>query len=256
MKTGIFFDVDGTLRDIDTSRIPGSTKAALRMLRAAGFYLGIATGRTMGELSDDIVELIDWDAYVCANGQVVYDKNKEPIFQRVFTDEIIAGCLNAAAENNNPLMITTDEEQCFITATPNTSLFTTYRDFDLPIPEVREYSGESAIAIMVFPNRDEDYEAYSIIPGVRLSSSGSTSCDILYDDISKYDGALKVMDHCGLEKYIAFGDSMNDFEIMLYADISVAMGGSPAGIAGIATCLADTVLNDGIYSACKELRLL
>ena len=41
----IFLDIDGTLRDFDTQRIPDSAKSALERARRAGIMLFIATGR-------------------------------------------------------------------------------------------------------------------------------------------------------------------------------------------------------------------
>ena len=42
----IFFDIDGTLRDFETKRIPESTKEALRKAREAGILPGAISLRS------------------------------------------------------------------------------------------------------------------------------------------------------------------------------------------------------------------
>ena len=53
----IFFDIDGTLRDFQTKRIPDSAKEALMEARRAGILLFIATGRHKLEMEqEDLLE--------------------------------------------------------------------------------------------------------------------------------------------------------------------------------------------------------
>ena len=66
----IFFDIDGTLRDFETKRIPESTKEALRKAREAGILLFIATGRHKLEIEEEnLLEDMEFDGYVTLNGQ-------------------------------------------------------------------------------------------------------------------------------------------------------------------------------------------
>ena len=69
----IFFDIDGTLRDFETKRIPESTKEALRKAREAGILLFIATGRHKLEIEEEnLLEDMEFDGYVTLNGQYCY----------------------------------------------------------------------------------------------------------------------------------------------------------------------------------------
>ncbi|MDR2025045.1 MAG: HAD hydrolase family protein [Hungatella sp.] len=69
----IFFDIDGTLRDFQTKRIPDSAKEALMEARRAGILLFIATGRHKLEMEqEDLLEGLLFDGYVTLNGQYCY----------------------------------------------------------------------------------------------------------------------------------------------------------------------------------------
>lgn len=69
----IFFDIDGTLRDFDTKRVPDSTKEALRKAKEAGILLFVATGRHKLEIEEEnLLEDMEFDGYVTLNGQYCY----------------------------------------------------------------------------------------------------------------------------------------------------------------------------------------
>lgn len=69
----IFFDIDGTLRDFETKRVPESTKEALRKAKEAGILLFIATGRHKLEIEEEnLLEDMEFDGFVTLNGQYCY----------------------------------------------------------------------------------------------------------------------------------------------------------------------------------------
>ena len=58
------------------------------------------------------------------------------------------------------------------------------------------------------------------------------------------------------EDTIAFGDSMNDYEMMKFAHISVAMGNACDELKEMADIVCKNVEQDGIYYAFKDMGLL
>ena len=71
----VFFDVDGTLVDSATGRIPEKTFDALNRLRAKGILLCVATGRapvTLPDFGD-----FRFDAFCTFNGSLCYTENKQ-----------------------------------------------------------------------------------------------------------------------------------------------------------------------------------
>ena len=54
---------------------------------------------------------------------------------------------------------------------------------------------------------------------------------------------------------MAFGDSMNDIEVVQEAGIGVAMGNAVDALKKVADYVTAPIGEDGIYKACEHLRL-
>lgn len=255
MYTGIFFDIDGTLRDVRTSTIPKSTMYSLRRLRESGYFLGISTGRAMSEIEDDIIGLIDWDAFICNNGQVLYTRDAGKIHEQFIPKDAIIACLEVSDQIGGPLDLVDDSNRAFLTGPANRYVAEAFRFFDMPIHPIRPYGDEKIITAMAFGPSECLYSQYQAIPGIRVIPGISTYADICLDNVSKYTGIVTVMERSGLNDFIAFGDSMNDWEMLKNANLSVAMGDSHPQIIDIATYHTDAVMEDGIEKACKLLQL-
>lgn len=255
MKTGIFFDVDGTLRDIETARIPESAGRALDKLKRAGYFLGVATGRAIHEIEDDIRGLVDWDAFVCHNGQTVYTKNDDVILEKTIPVNIVERCLSEAGKSDLPVQIMTADGTTFITAPVNENVVEASEIFGLPVPKPGTYNGEHPTALMIFAPRGYDYTAYRAIDGITLFQGVGPFADIALSGVSKRSGIEAVMERYNLDRYIAFGDSFNDLEMFSGASISVAMGNAFAEAMEAASHRTSPVLEDGIERACESLGL-
>ena len=95
------------------------------------------------------------------------------------------------------------------------------------------------------------------LEGTLVMPGESHYADIVSNSHSKYTGIRQMLDLWQLpESYIAFGDSLNDMEMFRHAKISVAMGNGNASLKEIATMTTRSVMEDGIYLACKELDLI
>ena len=60
----------------------------------------------------------------------------------------------------------------------------------------------------------------------------------------------------GLEQTVAFGDSMNDYEIVREAGIGIAMGNSVEELKAVADYVTDDIDRDGVWKACRHLGLI
>lgn len=59
-----------------------------------------------------------------------------------------------------------------------------------------------------------------------------------------------------MEKTVAFGDSMNDYEIVRAAGIGVAMGNAVEELKQVADYVTTPIGEDGVWNACVNLKLL
>ena len=90
--------------------------------------------------------------------------------------------------------------------------------------------------------------------------AGRRGADIMEHGISKAEGLSRLAAYFGekedLSDSVAFGDSMNDMEVIIKAGIGVAMGNAVKELKEAADYVTSPIAEDGIYRACLHLGLL
>ena len=90
--------------------------------------------------------------------------------------------------------------------------------------------------------------------------AGRRGADVMEQGISKADGLRRLAAWFGeaedLSGTVAFGDSMNDLEVIREAGIGVAMGNAMKEVKEAADYVTSSIEEDGIYRACLHLGLL
>lgn len=90
--------------------------------------------------------------------------------------------------------------------------------------------------------------------------AGRQGADVMEAGCSKADGLRRLARWFGekedLSDTVAFGDSMNDLEVVKEAGTGVAMGNAAKELKEIADYVAPPVSEDGIYRACLHLGLI
>lgn len=91
-----------------------------------------------------------------------------------------------------------------------------------------------------------------------FNSSFCYNGEIIRKDVGKDHGIDVVCHYCGATRQdtVAFGDSMNDYEMMNAAGISVAMGNSCQELKDMADRICESVDDDGIYHEFLRLGLI
>lgn len=254
----VSFDMDMTLLNHADWRIPDSAREALKRLRER-YYVVIATGRDMdAKYSAGLMELVEPDAVIHLNGtkitvggDLIYEhRMKKELVERLlrFTEgkEFAMG-VSVGAEDYymNPEYVTRHDwirwkqsDRCF-------------RDpwmlLDMPV-RTMAYMGKEPGTKLV----------EAAFPEVRLPMfSSREGADVIERKVSKAEGLRKLCDYWGvpLENTVAFGDSMNDYEIIRMAGIGVAMGNARDELKPAADYVTAPVGEDGIWKACVHLGL-
>ena len=252
----IFFDVDGTLLDTKSHIVPPSTIETLRILKQKGYKIAIATGRNFEACQKTgITEMIEWDGYVTSNGQQLYDAKQHCFYHYVMNPDIIRKIEEIVIEDS--INVQFKGQPDFMRFEPDESVKISHEFFKLPIPSLtKAYEGEDVDMILVYAPKGYDYQKFMNLEGTLVMPGESHYADIVSNSHSKYTGIRQMLELWQLpESYIAFGDSLNDMEMFRHAKISVAMGNGNASLKEIATMTTRSVLEDGIYLACKELDL-
>lgn len=249
------FDVDGTLVDSHTHIVPESTKQVLNKLKQDGHIIGISTGRSLDSIvAGGFTDLVSWDILLCNNGQAIYDHDHNPIHIACISKESVLQCIEVANAMHSPLFIMADQN--FITQEPNEDVYASLDFFKETLPPIQDYDEQDVIMMIAYGPNGYDYEQYRQIDGIDVIPGLSNYADIVLKGYHKYIGIQHALAHFQMDEYIAFGDSLNDMEMIEHASIGIAMGDAHDELKSIADYVTDCVMDDGIYHALQKFHIL
>lgn len=258
VKKRIFsFDLDMTLLDHVTWEIPASAMEALEYLRKDS-VIAIASGRNMDhELSIMYRDIIKPDAIIHMNGTRVEAEGKV-LFERLMDKDRLGLMLSYAEQNGISVGISMDGYDYY-----------THPEMVVRMDQVRwgvsERNFRDGRGLMELPVRTLAYiggpegarEMEEHFPDFKfLMFSGYQGADVVERDASKAKGLLRLCRFYGInmEDTVAFGDSMNDYEILKEAGIGIAMGNSTDQLKAVSDYVTDDISRDGIWKACRHFQ--
>ncbi|WP_316571520.1 Cof-type HAD-IIB family hydrolase [Neobacillus sp. YIM B06451] len=256
-KSIIFFDIDGTLLD-DDKRLPASTKEAVFKLKELGHEVAIATGRGPF-MFEELREELGIDTYVSFNGQYVVLRG-ESVHRNPMNERALEQITLTAAENNHPLvymdpfdMKTSVPEHNWIDESMGTLKLSKQ-----PSHGPDYFRNREIYQTLLFCQHDEElrYEkAFSEFDFIRWHP---LSVDVLPAGGSKAKGIEKLVSAMGLsiENAYAFGDGLNDIEMLSFVPNSVAMGNAVPEVKKAAKYETIHVNDGGILHGLKLVGLL
>lgn len=276
----IFLDVDGTLFDPKTRRIPDSTLSALKKAKKKGHKLFICTGRSHSETLDIKKIGIAFDGFICSAGAVV-EINNEIVCESFIEPEDIR-VITASAQAKDTGYVLEGTKAVFLDAHAFAHFETVLqRDFgdDLaivhekmrkrglfPLSEYKENDERSHICkisllvrdpAMVAAFREELSEKFNITTVITYDAA-FLSVEINLKEISKATGVQKVLDYFGADwaDTIAYGDSMNDLEMLKCCHIGVCMDNGDARLKEAADDITTACDRHGIYISFEKYGLI
>lgn len=271
----IFLDIDGTLTVAGTNVPPESAVRAVQEARDKGHLVFLCTGRNYDMLSPLLSYGFDGviasaGGYICYNSQVIYDcpmtqeqqklvlgtLQKNSIFRTVecldgtYADDGFSEFLGEYAGKGD-----------------NSELLRWRRQLEeeLGIRSMKEYAGQPIYKVIVMSpdakrikqaakelEKDfffciQDENIYGIVNG-----------EVINRQFNKGKALLRVCEylHIPVEDTIAFGDSMNDKEMMETAGYSVCMENGSDTLKKLADAVCPRVEQDGLYHGFSSLGLL
>ncbi len=260
MKTKIiFFDIDDTL--CRQGRLPDNSRAILQRLHdETEIKLVIATGRGSVMLPHDIRALIDEgmvDGVICTNGQYNMAGGKVLSHYPLVRDDA-AKLAKQCREFG--LIYQQLSENHIAWSEPMERYDIMKNDFsDVCIIDPDYYANHAIYQFSVFLTEDDEHahheytEAFHAL-GFHFTRWQEGGADLLPDGASKARGIDDVCRHFGLtvEDAMAFGDGLNDIEMLQHVGIGVAMADGWPQLKAIADHVTGTIEDDGILTALKH----
>jgi Cof subfamily protein (haloacid dehalogenase superfamily) len=252
----VFFDIDGTLLDHD-KKLPESTKNAINMLKKQGTKVAIATGRAPFMFAD-LREELGITTYVSFNGQyVVYED--EVIYRNPLNKHILEQLTSHAEDNNHPIVFM-DEKTMKVNVKDHPFVQTSIGSLKVNLPEVDAsyYKENDVLQALLFCEEVDEHAYHGQYRDFQFIRWHQMSTDILPNGGSKAEGIKKMLEILGIprEHVYAFGDALNDKEMLEYVGTGIAMGNAVKEIKEIADIVTKPVDQEGIKYGLELVGLL
>lgn len=228
------FDIDGTLKSNVDHTIARESIDAVSCLRKKGIKVAIASGRQFQNIQPEL-RAIGFDYYILANGSYVTDSRGEVLYQHEIDALTVESLRKDFVERDQPLELRYTSG--YYSANPNQSL-TKYTlklfskeqvasDLQAMVKEDPAICGLLPFACVghIEP-QDWDYFLQKYPQLHFISIFDGLLCDINRSGVSKATGLADICGYLGIDiqDTIAFGDDINDVELIHAAGIGVAMG--------------------------------
>ena len=256
-KKMIIFDIDETLVDNKNKCIWPSTIKALKKLKENGHYIVIASGRNTSLLFtiEKIKKYIDH--YVLINGQQILVNGKS-----IYDNTIDKTDLVKIIEDFNKYDIPygqMSKDDVYMNKR-NEDVDYSYSLFGLDLPKIDKeyYKKEDIYQIWCFATSDKVERVAKAHPKYKFISWGSYGFDVLPKDTSKARSIKILADYLKVDMAdtIAFGDGLNDIEMIKECGFGVAVGNANTKLKEVADYTTDDISKDGVYKALEYLKLL
>lgn len=257
----IFFDIDGTLYiNHGEQRIPESAKYALRLLKQQGIITAIATGRSISVLPERILEVIEEceiDMIVSINGQYVQYR-QAPLASFPMSKSLLTQMSTQLCQHQVAHAFVTHEG--LFTVLENEYLYDAMRALNLPyMHDPQAHKRMNVYQLLVFYPQNQDAQLAALLPKeMQMIRWHENGVDWLVKQGSKARGIEAALAKLGLNlsEAMAFGDALNDQEMLQMVGFGVAMGNADPAIKAIADYVCPPIDQDGIYRGLLALGVL
>ncbi len=275
-KKIVFLDIDGTF----TVPLECPTELAVRAVQKArenGHKVFISTGRNMPIVSEDVLE-VGFDGVVASAGRHIEIDGKV-IRDSVLPEDIIQHCLKifhrygiyCRIESPEGIYIDSRLQEILTSASAdlsNSELIRMKKELvtGIGVKPYTEYPRNGAYKLGFICTDLADIERtrpylekefhYVIHP--YAEDADCYNGEIIWRDMDKGEAMMRVCEYYGadLSDTIAFGDSMNDQQMLEHSGIAVAMENASQDLKQYADIVCESVEEDGIYHEFQRLNLI
>lgn len=268
MKKIIFFDVDGTLIG-HSFTITENNKKAIQQLRKNGHLVFLATGRPLSYIESEILD-IGFDGIIASAGGTLYYQDK-CIYECPIRVDILKKAIRIFNQFEIPYglecqdyyytgfnliektiakQISLGQDRNIVLNKFNQVRYRDVHNFDFHNP-VSKMSG-------MILNENQYQQLIKYLSEDFKIVRYDFAIDIIQKNWNKGNGAEYIMEYLGINNRdsIAYGDSLNDLEIMKVVACPIVYEKAPPELLDICQ---DTFIDpdhDGIYHSLKKLKLI
>ena len=229
----IVCDLDGTLLNAE-HRLAEETKEIIKKVKDTGRKIFIATGRHHNDAMK-IKKQLGLDSYlISSNGARIHDENNREIYERNLDLDIVKFILDTKCNLNVLRHIYTDEKWY---VEEEKDEYRTFHQESGFLYEVKDFStilGEKIIKIFFVSEDQEEllrlekYFEKELGEKISITLSGPECLELMAKNVTKGEAIKNIMSklNIDLENTMAFGDGLNDYEMLKEVGKGLLMGNS------------------------------
>ena len=237
MIKSIVLDLDGTLLNSE-EKISETNKLTLKKAREQGVEVFVATGRTYLSCEKYIDELKLETPVITFNGARIVDRTKKVIYELPLDRDITARLIDISQDTNTHLNLYHEDK--WYVENKNNSETAKYIEISGLTPTqmpLDEFRGKPTVKALFIGEHEKLLKIEKQVreefgDNIYTTFSKTFFLEVLHRDVNKGTALKEVMNMYGiaLDKVIAFGDGLNDCEMLETAGIGVAMENAMPGL--------------------------
>ncbi len=249
------FDLDQTLLDHSNYQIPESAMRALEQLRE-NFYIVLSTGRDMDNYySKQYGDLVRPDAVIHLNGTKI-TVGDQLIYEHRMDQGLLERVLDYADKSGYAIGVTIGDEDYYLHPEKVEEMdLHRWGQSERRFKDPRELLDQGVRTLAYIGFEDGALDMEEKFPELKfLMFAGRMGADVVEREASKAKGLIRLCRHLGTTpaEAVAFGDSMNDYEILKEAGLGIAMGNAMDELKAVADYVTAPIGEDGIWKACEH----
>ncbi len=262
MKNAVFFDIDGTLWD-ENLYIPESTIEGIHNLQEAGNLAFLCTGRSRGYVQNKKLLSLGFDGVVAGCGTYIEDKNGKILMERLIEPERAKEIMQVLEEHRVPVVYECRDglymEMELMEKDPFYQML--IKDPDVTLKEVKEHREDvqmSKFSVAITNMTDYQWLLQAFAEDFVGYVHGNMAIEYVPKGFSKAVGiqnACRLYD-VDLKNTYAIGDSVNDVEMLKFANVGICMGNGTEDAKAVADFVTKPLKEGGISHALSHFSLI
>lgn len=252
----VFFDIDGTLID-ENKRTATKTAEAINQLKENGTKVIFATGRSPRHIVD-IQKMFQIDSFICFNGSIGVQEG-DSIFHHALNHAHLTDLVENADANAHPMAFL-NNLGTYANAKNDERIRASFQHLKEALPEYRPTVWKEEPIIQSFlyclPEEQQQYEQDH--PELKFTRWHKYAVDVNNHNMNKSIGIRSYLEYLDIDpkNAAAFGDNLNDLEMLSYVGYGVAMGNAIDAAKEKADFVTKPLHENGIYYGLKHLELI
>lgn len=255
----VILDIDGTILPHGKT-VSSATMDAIQQLKDKNMIVVIATGRAP-YFSKSIIEQTGVRSMVFFNGAYVYHEGKE-IYKNAIEKNVLKKVHLLSHKNQHPLTFLSGTS-FKVTDLTHPFVVDAYRHdpWKLELAPSQFWKDQDIYQLFLHCDQKEELTYQEKIPELdfrRWTSPGARTCDVNLTNSNKSVGLVKLLEKLGIapDEAVAFGDGLNDIEMLSLVGMGVAMGSARDEVKQAADMVTFSAENEGVRYGLKRLSLI